>query len=139
MKQFFFRLWQWTWGFPQTLLGFVIKCMNREQPSFEYHGCIVTRWKAKGSMGVGMYLFLSEKSFDGKSDVLVHEFGHAVQSVILGPLFLPVMGLPSILWCNLPPCIRLRKEKGVSYYRFYPERSANYLGKLVSKDPCDLK
>lgn len=139
MKKALFRLWQWTWGFPQSLLGFVIRCMHKEQPSFEYHGCIVTRWKSRGSMGVGMYLFLSESSFENKGDVLVHEFGHSVQSIFLGPLFLPIMGLPSMIWCNLPPFRKLRKEKGVSYYSFYPESSANYLGRLVTKEPCNLK
>jgi hypothetical protein len=27
----------------------------------------------------------------------------------------------------------------VSYYRFYPERTANRLGSLVCKEECDLK
>jgi hypothetical protein len=59
--------------------------------------------------------------------------------MILGPLFLPVMGLPSLLWCNLPACRRLRKEKGVSYYAFYPEKNANFFGRLVTKERCELK
>lgn len=85
-------------------------------------------------MGMGMFLFL------GCDDpqVRVHEFGHSVQSLILGPLFLPVMGIPSFLWCNLPCCKRLRKEKSVSYYTFYPESTANRLGAWVTKEPCNL-
>ena len=51
---------------------------------------------------------------------------------------LPVIGIPSFIWCNLPACRKLRKEKGVSYYRFYPESNANFLGKLVSKEECAL-
>ena len=138
MKTFLFRLWQWTWGFPQTLAGAVIRFINRKNPSRVYHGCIVTRWKNTGSLGMGMFLFLSERSYDSQPQVQVHEFGHAVQSAILGPLFLPIMGIPSFLWCNLPPCRKLRREKGVSYYKLYTESTANRLGSLVSGEKCDL-
>ena len=134
MKTALFRLWQWTWGLPQTLLGFVIFLICRKCPHERYHGAIVTRWGQRGSLGVGMFLFLGEDD----PQVLVHEYGHAVQSLILGPLFLPVMGIPSFLWCNLPPCRRLRKEKGVSYYAFYPEKNANFFGRLVTKERCEL-
>lgn len=134
MKTLLFRLWQWTWGFPQTLLGFILYLMNHDKPHRTYHGCIVTRWGNRGSLGVGMFLFLG----CDHRQVLVHEFGHAVQSLILGPLFLPVMGIPSFLWCNLKPCQKLRREKRVSYYRFYPESTANRLGSLVTGEECNL-
>ena len=139
MKVFLFRLWQWLWGFPQTLIGLILYCVHRKQPHFSYHGCVVTRWHVKGSLGVGMFLFVNSDHYDKEPGILVHEFGHAVQSAILGPLFLPVMGIPSFIWCDLPACRKLRKEKGVSYYRFYPESNANYLGKLVSKEACPLR
>ena len=135
MSAALFRLWQWTWGFPQTLLGAVLYLVHRKKPHSVYHGCVVTHWGSGGSLGVGMFLFV------GSDDprVLVHEFGHSVQSAILGPLFLPVMGIPSFLWCNLPWTRRLRREKGVSYYAFYPESTANRLGSLVLGEACDLK
>lgn len=139
MKKFLFRLWQWTWGFPQSLLGLIFRLVYIKCPRTEYHGAVVTHWPKGGSMGVGMYLFLGTNGDEARrAQVLVHEFGHSVQSLILGPLFLPVMGIPSFLWANLPPCRKLRKEKGVSYYTFYPERNANWLGELVSKEPCSL-
>lgn len=136
MKRLLFRLWQWTWGFPQTLLGFILYLCNRHLPHEQFHGCIVTHWKNSGSLGVGMFLFIGPGSH---RQVFVHEFGHSVQSLILGPLFLPVMGIPSFLWCNLPPCRKLRREKGISYYRFYTESTANRLGALAAKEPCNLK
>ena len=139
MKTLLFRIWQWTWGFPQTLVGFIIYLAHNDAPHRTYHGCIVTKWKQAASLGVGMFLFLSERSYENDPQVQVHEFGHAVQSAILGPLFLPVMGIPSFLWCNLKPCRKLRQEKGVSYYRLYTESTANILGSLVTKEPCNLK
>lgn len=134
MRTFLFRLWQWTWGFPQTFVGFIVYLICRKQPHGTYHGCITTRWNNRGSLGMGMFLFLGRDD----AQVRVHEFGHSVQSLILGPLFLPIMGIPSFLWCNLPPCRRLRKEKGISYYRFYPESTANYLGSWATREKCDL-
>ena len=135
MKTLLFRLWQWTWGFPQSLVGLIVYLLNRDKPHETYRGCIVTHWGNGGSLGVGMFLFLGST---GDPRVLVHEFGHSVQSAILGPLFLPIMGIPSFLWCNLPPARKLRRDKGVSYYRFYPERTANQLGSLVTGERCDL-
>lgn len=140
MKTLLFRLWQWIWGFPQTLLGAILFLIHRKCPHEQYHGAIVTHWDKGGSLGVGMFLFIGKsRSEDLRHQVFVHEYGHAVQSLILGPLFLPVMGIPSFLWCNLPSCRKLRKEKGVSYYTFYPESTANSLGKLVTKESCSLK
>ncbi len=135
MKCFLFRLWQWSWGFPQNLLGFLLMLYHRRAPRSTYRDCVVIHWSGSGSMSLGMFLFLGN-THDRR--VLVHEFGHSVQSMLLGPLYLPVIGIPSFIWCNLPPFRKLRKEKGVSYYRFYPESSANFLGNLVTKEDCDL-
>lgn len=134
MKNLLFWIWQWTWGLPQTLVGFIVFLVCRKRPHGTYRGCITTRWNNRGSMGMGMFLFLGSED----PQVRVHEFGHSVQSVILGPLFLPVMGIPSFLWCNIPYFCRLRKEKGISYYRFYPESTANWLGAKVSGENCEL-
>lgn len=134
MKKLLFWIWQWTWGLPQNLVGLIVFLVCRKRPHGTYRGCITTRWNNRGSMGMGMFLFLGSED----PQVRVHEFGHSVQSVILGPLFLPVMGIPSFLWCNIPYFRRLRKEKGISYYRFYPESTANWLGAKVSGENCEL-
>jgi len=128
MRRFFFCLWQWLWGFPQNLLGAILFLVHRNCPHDHFHDCIVTYWNQRGSMGLGMFLFIDPSQAQQDPHVLIHEFGHSVQSLILGPLFLPVMGIPSYLWCNLPPCRRIRKEKNISYYWFYPESTANWLG-----------
>ncbi len=135
MMVFLFRLWQWTWGFPQSLVGLIVYLLNRNKPHETYRGCIVTHWDNRGSLGVGMFLFLGKNA---DRQTLVHEYGHSIQSVILGPLFLPIMGIPSILWCNLPWCRKMRREKGLSYYGFYPESTANRLGAWASGEQCEL-
>ena len=134
MKKLLFGIWQWTWGFPQSFVGLIVFLVCRKCPHGMYRGCITSRWNNRGSMGMGMFLFLGTED----SQVRVHEFGHSVQSLILGPLFLPIMGIPSFLWCNIPYFRRMRKEKGVSYYSFYPESTANALGAWATGEKCEL-
>ena len=134
MRNWLFWIWQWTWGVPQTFIGLIVYLCNLGRPHETYRGCIVTRWKNRGSMGMGMFLFLGCDD----SQVRVHEFGHSVQSLFLGPLFLPIMGIPSFLWCNIPYFRRMRKEKDISYYRFYPESTANRLGVWATGEKCEL-
>lgn len=65
--------------------------------------------------------------------VLVHEYGHTIQSVILGPLYLIVISIPSGLWCNLSQAAEYRRKNKVSYYAFYPEKWADHLGEKARK------
>ena len=70
------------------------------------------------------------------SRLLVHEYGHTIQSLILGPLYLVVMGIPSTLWGWLPCCERARQQKNLSYFDFFTERWANRLGEKVTGKPA---
>ena len=65
--------------------------------------------------------------------LLVHEYGHTVQSIIFGPMYLLVMGIPSMVWGFLPYFVNKRK-KGISYFSFFTERFANYLGEKATKE-----
>ena len=67
--------------------------------------------------------------------LLVHEYGHTVQSLILGPLYLFVIGLPSVVWLKLAPLSRWRRVNAISYYTFYTERWANSMGERVLGRP----
>ncbi len=125
MRRFFYYLLQWTWGLPQNLVGLALWLFTKGTPESPFHGATVKRWGISGSAGMGMFLFLDR---DADHFILVHEYGHSLQSIILGPLFLPVIGLPSLLWAGLPAARRYRRRRGRSYYWFYPERWANALG-----------
>ena len=67
--------------------------------------------------------------------LLVHEYGHTIQSLVLGPLYLLVVGLPSIIWLNAPFLANMRKQRDLSYYAFYTERLANALGERATGEP----
>lgn len=130
-----YSFFQWTWGFPQTFAGFVLSLVFRGERT-HFHGASVRKWKLCGSVSLGRYIFLGKNAGEREMrSLLVHEYGHTIQSLILGPLYLPVVGLPSLLWAGLPVFIRYRKQRGVDYDSVYPENWANALGKRFCKKP----
>lgn len=148
MGKALFTLWQLIWGLPQTLLGFILylSWLPRAKTHFRFHGAIVTEWTAGGGISLGLFVFVSEKASrymqdgrelppaEAKQGVLVHEYGHCVQSLLLGPAYLPLVGLPSYLWANLPALRKWRRAQGRSYYSVYPENWANRLGEWATKE-----
>lgn len=139
MKLYLAVYWllQWTWGIMQNLCGLALFLLNIRREHRFFHGAVVTSWNNPGySTGLGMFIFMSDRlPADDYTRTRVHEYGHTVQSMILGVLFLPVIGLPSVLWAAVHAFKRYRREKRVSYYRFYPERWANFLGERVTESP----
>ena len=135
MRKLLYILCQCTWGAIQSLLGALILLINLNRPHRVYHGAIVTEWRLKSSLSLGMFIFLAEDRKPlTKHKLLVHEYGHTVQSLMLGPLYLVVIGLPSVIWAGFPPFRRLRSSKHISYYWLYTERFANYLGEKITKE-----
>lgn len=139
MIRILYWLLQWTWGLVQNLVGLAVFLVNIKGRHYFYHGAVVTVWNnSKANVSLGMFIFVNEPLNETSrlakyESTRIHEYGHTVQSVILGPLYLLVVGLPSMLWCMLPGCRNYRKRSGVSYYVFYPEHWANYLGEKITK------
>ena len=137
-----FTVIQYTWGLPQTLLGMILFLMNIRRKHYFYRGAIVTEISGRGSVSLGMFVFIGtilptdrrvmnripDKEMARR--VLVHEYGHTIQSLILGPLYLLVIGIPSVVWCTFT--FYLIKYPKWSYYRFYTEHWANFLGEKVT-------
>ena len=78
-------------------------------------------------MSLGLFIFAPANASEG---FLSHEYGHCLQSLILGPLYLLAVGLPSLLWAGLPVFKKLRARRKTSYYSFYTERWADALAKI---------
>ena len=109
-----------------------------------YHGAVITEWNDKSSVSLGMFVFVTKEPYfydklkneytmeELSERLLVHEYGHTIQSLILGPLYLIVVGIPSTLWGFLPSFNRKRKNEGLSYFSFFTEKWANYLGEQVT-------
>ena len=132
MKKFLFRLAQCTWGIPQTLTGFIIFLMLRKKNVSSFHGAFICRWNYPYSVSLGKFIFISDKTscFERLS---VHEYGHCIQSLILGIFYMPFISIPSALWLRLPICKKLRRKRNISYYSFITERTADRLGESICR------
>lgn len=123
MKKALFYIVQWTWGIIQNIIGLVLfLCLvNRRHRTF--HGAVITTWKLGSSLSLGIFIFTA-RPYDLR--LIQHEYGHTVQSLILGPIWPFVIGLPSLIWCG---CFAKYREKhSIDYYSFYTESWANKLG-----------
>ena len=125
-------LGQCTWGLVQTLLGAVVCLACPGCPRSRYRGAVVTRWRGERGLSLGLFIFLPQGD---DAHLLAHEYGHTRQSLLLGPLYLPVIGLPSAIWAGLPALARRRARRGVSYYDFYTERWADRWGGVTRRWP----
>ncbi|MBQ3848218.1 MAG: hypothetical protein II748_05135 [Clostridia bacterium] len=126
---------QWTWGIIQNVIGLLVWLILGREGKESFCGASVRKWNIRGSMTLGMFIMMDRKH---GHDVLVHEYGHTIQSIILGPLYLLVIGLPSLLWAGLKSSERYRQKKHRSYYWLYCERWANHLGERCSGMPSPV-
>ena len=124
MNKKLYNLAQWTWGLPQTLAGLAVYMIHRKNRHYDYEGAKVTVWDRNDGLSLGKFIFTP----DDKS-LVSHEYGHTKQSLILGPLYLPVVGVSSMIWNRLPFFKSFRKKTGKSYDSFIIEGSATYLGR----------
>ena len=148
----------WTWGIIQQIaalcLRLYLKITKKTNGTGDYDGFIVHYCHLKrGSVSLGNHVFLCPSHWEDET-VLAHELGHCRQSLILGPLYMFVIGIPSVLWCNVfwPRKMKKWKETKVfsesinenlklklnvppkpSYYDFYTEKWANKLMGLELK------
>ena len=128
-KQFMTMLWEYwkdiflfLWQLPHNVVGIIwlminiifyygikhIKTINDNIYVYELPGYT-------GSISLGKYI----------NDLTIqHEYGHCKQSMYLGPFYLIVIGIPSIIWAS----VYLNTDK--SYYWFYTEKWADKLGKV---------
>ena len=142
MKKILYIIWQCTWGGSQTLLGLILFVQHIKSRHFVYHGAVITEWNTKTSISLGLFVFVTAnpffvEKFEGQltagecsKRLLVHEYGHKVQSLILGPMYLIVIGIPSMLWGFF--CSKKRKKAQVAYGAFFTEGWANRLGEWVT-------
>lgn len=148
MKRPFYILGQILWGFPQTLAGFVVFLLHAECPHKVFFGSVCTSWRRKASLSLGLFIFVSDDPFfyyreqetrytydEFFAMTAVHEYGHTIQSLIWGPLYLPAVGVPSMIWAKLPVFEKKRAGGSVSYYDVYPEKQANRLGERATGLP----
>lgn len=108
---------KWLWQMPQNILGLLISPLGRYD---ERTGVYV--WSFDSGVSLGNYVFVNGEC---TMNTIKHERGHQKQSLYLGPLYLILIGLPSLLG-NL-----LHRVWKFDYYKQPWERWADYLGGAV--------
>ena len=120
------KILRWIWEFPQHLLGFILTKLYDVDLKEVYNGVAVYVGDFPGGISLGQYILMSSSSYrDKRARTKKHEYGHSRQSLYLGPFYLIVVGLPSIIWAGFVYNL-VRKE--ISYYDVYPENWADKLG-----------
>ena len=117
MKRFLLTLWQ----FPQYLLGLIICicCFRKIKHILPCGDSVIVRIEGfPGGISLGPIIIVATGS-DQKT--IKHELGHSIQSLYLGWLYLPVIGICSGIWALV--CNDISK-----YYEFWTEKWADKLG-----------
>ena len=118
------------WQLPQNLLGLIMMLFMLPQGSKEKYKSInyIISQNMSGGISLGNYVILSYiyKDKEKHKKTWDHEYGHTRDSRIFGPLYLIVIGLPSIIWAWLYGT--LIKPTANGYYKFYTEKRADRLG-----------
>ena len=128
IKEFFIN---YIWQIIQNTIGLLYKyiirkdIITRVDYSAEDYECYLTR--SGGGVTLGRYIFVNQHYKD-LTNVILHERGHVKQSRILGPLYLIIIGIPSLLHAWLNNYIKCCWKDGkYNYYHFYTESWANKL------------
>lgn len=109
------------WQLPQFLLGAVIALFARAWQVETGEWVAHASWFS-GAISLSEYFRIFSSSSYPRETTRRHEYGHARQSRILGPLYLLVIGLPSLVWAAL------YNGQEAGYFTFYTERWADRLG-----------
>ena len=119
--KYFIKIVLYLWQLLQNALGFIftLNAKQKEVDNIKY----CQRKGFPGGITLGEYILLG--SMDDRVSVH-HEYGHTKQSRLLGPLYLIVIGLPSILWAWY-----WTSGRKYDYYDFYTEKWADKLGGVV--------
>lgn len=133
--KFFFYLDQLTWGLTVNLVGAVVflicKIAGCRSERFCHAVIVYSNKKNFGGLSLGLFIFMNAKEDQPwKDDTQIHEYGHTIQCLLLGPLYWLVVALPSAIWCNF--FAGYRKKHNISYYKLYCESWANKWGEKWS-------
>jgi hypothetical protein len=125
------------WQLPQHIVAAgVFVLLEAIQTNFTYtedrgYHHVISYKKSSNNLwfsgcSLGFFIILPESRLT--LNTIGHEYGHSKQSLYLGPLYLLLVGLPSLFWNILS---RFSKKIAAGYYTRYPEKWADKLGGVV--------
>lgn len=133
LSRFLFYFVQFTWGLPVNLIsGIIYLILKNKFRTEKFENAFITyipgNW---GGLSLGLFIFIADgREKEWTDNTRIHEYGHTIQCLLLGPLYWIVVALPSAVWCNF--FAGYRKRNNVSYYKLYCESWANAWGQKWS-------
>ena len=127
------------WEFPQNFLGLIVFAVMRHK-----HKVISTEKESRHlfietpvtGVSLGYFIFWTPAGNRFShliNDCRMHEYGHSRQSALLGPLYLVVVGIPSL--ARVLYGMRFKRKFGYqwpNYFNAFPESWADKLGGVSS-------
>ena len=122
------------WQILQNIIGFIMWAYFKIRGDLEVivkntYSKVYRSKYMSGGISLGCFAFVSDYSA-AKKEAVLHEQGHMWDSKVMGPLYLFIVGIPSILNAAL--------SFTSCYYDFYTERSANKHAGLYVDERCRL-
>lgn len=133
----FLNILLYIWQLPQNIVGLITWAIMKDNESFseDYKGEeLLFSKRMRGGISLGKYIILMRYYHTNNletNNTVNHEYGHSRQSLYLGPLYLIIIGIPSIIWAGLYGNVIPYTDNG--YYKFYTESWADKLGGVERK------
>lgn len=126
MKNILLYIWQ----LPQHVLALIILAVYKPKENKKYkNSTVYILTKGSFAVSLGQYIFINKNWLTSKN-IIPHEYGHTIQSFIFGPLYLIIIGIPSILQNIISSYLHKRGDSKMfrNYYNRFPENWADKLG-----------
>lgn len=138
MKKALLWIAYWTWCLPQALIGlglFIVRRLTLKHFKITPYKLATVKFTSPdygAGISLSPFIFIYDYDLGDDNDMQVrmnnHEWGHVRQSLMLGPLYLLVIGIPSISWL----IVNTHWLPNLDYYKsFYTEIWADRLGGVV--------
>lgn len=121
------------WEFIQNFIGFLETRIHKLRMAHKFKGCKIYYIRHDDSHCIGKYIFINK--YSDEHIILRHEYGHRIQSMILGPLYMLVIYIPSLVHYLYFSCkifilaVSMKETSWDEYYDFYTEKWADKLSK----------
>ena len=126
------------WQLPQNILGLILILIYKPyiKLTLDNGNLVYFTKNLIGGISLGKYSIIGGilKDIEYINPLSItairHEsLGHGTQSKMLGPFYLIIIGLPSIIWAFIYGRYIPRTKNG--YYKFYTEKWADKLGNII--------
>lgn len=130
----------WIWELPQNFLGLLVLIVMKQKRrivTIELEANHYYFETLRTGVSLGRFIFWSPSGNRFShlvNDCRMHEYGHSRQSLMLGPIYLLIVGIPSILRVLYSRWYRKKHGRNwKNYFNAFPENWADKLGGVISK------